>query len=123
MEGMVGCHYHADSQPYSYIDQNKTLPFDHNSAARNATHLIIVAGHGALISHHLGDVGEDEADWFLLDYQIGQGLPQVIKAHISAALEEAQSDPEGLVVFSGGPTRTLVGPKAEGPSYFQAAEA
>jgi len=98
------------------------MPFDQNSAARNANHLIVVAGHSTIVSGHLQDAGEDESDWFLLDYQKGQGLPQAIKAHIRAGINEARRDPKSLLVFSGGETRTLtVG--SEGPSYFHAADA
>lgn len=52
---------------YGTITQNE------NHQARNAKHLIVVAGHSVTISGHLEDAGEDEADWFLLDYQKNQG--------------------------------------------------
>ena len=83
---------------------------------------VVVAGHSAIVSGDLQDAGEDESDWFLLDYQKGQGLPQAIKAHIRAGITEAERDPESLLVFSGGETRTMtVG--SEGPSYVYAADA
>jgi hypothetical protein len=85
--------------------------------------LIIVAGHSVTISGHLEDAGEDESDWFLLDYQKGQGLPEAIKGHIQAGIDEANRDPESLLVFSGGETRAITGPLTEGSSYFQVADA
>lgn len=98
-------------------------PFNKGQAASRTNHLIVVAGHSTIISGHLEDAGEDETDWYLLDYQKGQGLPQAIKAHIQAGIEEAARDPESLLVFSGGETRALTGPASEGPSYFHAADA
>lgn len=98
-------------------------PFNKGQAASKTNHLIVVAGHSTIISGHLEDAGEDETDWYLLDYQKGQGLPQAIKAHIQAGIEEAARDPESLLVFSGGETRALTGPASEGPSYFHAADA
>lgn len=44
-----------------------------NGRASSAVHLIVVAGHSVTISGHLEDAGEDESDWFLLDYQKNQG--------------------------------------------------
>eukprot|EP00980_Cylindrotheca_fusiformis_P030918 scaffold25626_cov137-Cylindrotheca_fusiformis.AAC.9 len=98
-------------------------PFNMDHAASHANHLIVVAGHSTIISGHLEDAGEDESDWYLLDYQKGQGLPQAIKAHIRAGIEECARDPKSLLVFSGGETRALTGPASEGPSYFHAADA
>ena len=92
-------------------------------AASRASHLIIVAGHSVTVSGHLEDAGEDESDWFLLDYQKGQGLPQAIKGHIQAGIDEANRDPNSLLVFSGGETRAVTGPVTEGASYFHVADA
>ncbi len=85
--------------------------------------MIIVAGHSVTVSGHLEDAGEDESDWFLLDYQKGQGLPEAIKGHIQAGIDEANRDPESLLVFSGGETRAITGPLTEGSSYFHVADA
>ncbi len=60
---------------------------------------------------------------FLLDYQKGQGLPQAIKGHIQAGIDEADRDPDSLLIFSGGETRAVTGPFTEGASYFRVADA
>ena len=75
------------------------------------------------MSGHLEDAGEDESDWFLLDYQKGQGLPQAIQGHIEAGIKEASRDPDSLLIFSGGETRAVTGPLTEGSSYFHVADA
>lgn len=98
-------------------------PQNKGQVASRASHLIIVAGHSVTVSGHLEDAGEDESDWFLLDYQKGQGLPQAIKGHIQAGIDEANRDPDSLLVFSGGETRALTGPLTEGSSYFHVADA
>lgn len=123
----------SDKDPLHSIVKPSTLrkgwipqdaqPFNQEQVASKANHLIVVAGHSAIISGHLQDAGEDETDWYLLDYQKGQGLPQAIKAHILAGIQECASDPESMLIFSGGETRALTGPASEGPSYFHAADA
>ena len=98
-------------------------PFNHDSLASRARHLIVVAGHSVTISDNLRDAGVDENAWFLLDYQKGKGLPQAIVAHISAGIAEAERDPESLLIFSGGETRAITGPLTEASSYFRVADA
>lgn len=97
--------------------------FNENNSARNAKHLVIVAGHSVTVSGHLHDADRDEEDWYLLSYQKHQGLPQAIVAHISAGIEAISSDPYGLLIFSGGETRASTGPDTEGASYFRVADA
>eukprot|EP00934_Nitzschia_sp_Nitz4_P001881 Nitzschia sp. Nitz4//scaffold8_size234185//232841//234078//NITZ4_001308-RA/size234185-augustus-gene-0.283-mRNA-1//-1//CDS//3329559959//1881//frame0 len=101
----------------------ESQPFNDKELATRARNLVMVAGHSVTISGHLEDAGQDESDWFLLDYQKGQGLPQAIRAHISAGIETAHRDPESLLIFSGGETRAVTGPLTEGASYFHAADA
>jgi hypothetical protein len=84
---------------------SKSVPFNQDQVASRAQHLILVAGHSVSISGHLEDADVDEKDWYLLDYQHGQGLPQAIHAHIQAGIDEAKKDPLGLLIFSGGETR------------------
>jgi len=98
-------------------------PFNENNAAVQANHLIIVAGHSVLISGHLRNADVDEKDWYLLDYQKGQGLPQAMLGHIRTGIEEAARDPYSLLIFSGGETRAITGPVNEGSSYFRVADA
>jgi hypothetical protein len=83
----------------------------------------VVAGHSVTVSGHLEDAGEDEKDWFLLEYQRHKGLPQAILAHIAAGIREAARDPGALLVLSGGQTRSVTGPESEGGSYYRVADA
>jgi len=98
-------------------------PFNENHEIKHATHLIMVAGHSVIISGHLRDANIDEKDWYLLDYQKGQGLPQAMLSHIRAGINEAAKDPSSLLIFSGGETRAITGPVNEGSSYFRVADA
>ena len=75
------------------------------------------------MSGDLQDADHDEKDWFLLEYQKGKGLPEVIIAHIKRGIEEADKDPNSLLVFSGGETRASTGPTTEAASYFNVADA
>jgi hypothetical protein len=43
--------------------------------------------------------------------------------HISTAVQAAAADDTALLLFSGGETRADAGPKSEGLSYFEVAEA
>lgn len=98
-------------------------PFNHNSLASHAQHLIIVAGHSVTMAGNLIDAGHDESVWYLLDYQKGKGLPQAIIGHIQAGIQAALDDEHSLLIFTGGETRATTGPVTEGSSYFRVADA
>ncbi len=80
-------------------------------------HLIVVAGHAILRDIHLV---EEDAGWFLLDFQKGE--PKKYIGHIERAVLEAASNPEAMLLFSGGPTRIEAGPRTEALSYWLVAE-
>ena len=101
----------------------QALPFNHQMAASHARHLVVVAGHSVLMAGNLEDAETDENVWYLMDYQVGKGLPQAIVAHIRTGIEVASGDPEALLIFSGGETRGQTGPVNEGVSYFRVADA
>lgn len=101
----------------------KSQPFNEDGLAVNADHLIMVAGHSVTVSGHLQDADVDEKDWFLLDYQKGQGLPQAIYAHIFTGIDEARKDTKSLLIFSGGETRSVSGPQTESQAYYHVADA
>lgn len=103
---------HADSQP-----------FNENSVASRATHLIVVAGHSVLVSGDVRGAPHADAVWYLYDYQVNRGLPQAITAHIRSGIRLALEDEDALLVFSGGMTRGVTGPESEGASYFRVADA
>lgn len=113
----------STNSKHSYFDPSQMRAFNEGEVAKEATHLIIVAGHSVTISGQLEDADRDESDWYLLDYQIGKGLPAAIVAHIQAGIAEASRDPHSLLVFSGGETRGVAGPETEGASYFRVADA
>lgn len=109
-------------QEVPYVTQH-SLPFDLH-LAKQCTELIIVAGHSVVISGHLHDAQVDENDWYLLDYQKHQGLPQAIVAHIVAGIQAAaDAGEQSLLMFSGGATRLQTGPDTEAASYFRVSDA
>lgn len=76
---------------------------------------VIVAGHA--IVRDLEQV-ESDAGWYLLDFQRGE--PRKYIGHIERAVRETPED--GLLIFSGGPTRREAGPRTEALSYWLVAE-
>eukprot|EP01065_Artemidia_motanka_P017976 TRINITY_DN21369_c0_g1_i2.p1 TRINITY_DN21369_c0_g1~~TRINITY_DN21369_c0_g1_i2.p1 ORF type:complete len:302 (+),score=60.94 TRINITY_DN21369_c0_g1_i2:34-939(+) len=83
-------------------------------------HLIMVAGHAVLTARDVARV-DDEESWFLQPSQKGQ-LSTYIR-HIQKGVEIAAADPDSILVFSGGQTRSAAGPRSEALSYWLAAEA
>jgi hypothetical protein len=63
-------------------------------------------------------VGKEENEWVLESYQRGRNEQIVWGRHIEAGVKAAQEDEGALLVFSGGETRSGVGPRMEGGSYF-----
>jgi len=92
------------------------------SNLRNLDHLVLVAGHAVVMAEDLGDIDQNEQDWYLEPYQIGQDLPGALVGHIQSGVEIAAADPKALLVFSGGQTRPDAGPRDEGSSYYRVAE-
>eukprot|EP00606_Chrysophyceae_sp_TOSAG23-5_P000500 GSChrysophyteH2.ASY1.ANO1.914.1 assembled CDS len=92
---------------------------DHNL---HSNHLIVVAGHAVVRVSELARAATDDAAWWLLKYQRGQGFPSIISSHVRKGLQLAQDDPKSLLVFSGGQTRKDVGPISEAASYYYLAD-
>ncbi len=77
---------------------------------------IVVAGHAVLVgAKNLTSDGS----WALLDFQRGE--PHFYIEHVRAAVELAASDPQALLLFSGGPTRVDAGLRSEAQSYYDVA--
>jgi hypothetical protein len=85
-----------------------------------AEHLVVVCGHAVLRTGHSGSSVQDEASWYLDPFQKGQ-LPTMLD-HIRKGIELAARDNNSLLIFSGGETRGLAGPRSEASSYWEAAE-
>jgi hypothetical protein len=83
-------------------------------------HLIIVAGNAVYTGSNFASASDDH-QWYLEDYQKGQGL--VFLQHIRRGIEIAQADPQALLLFSGGKTRLEAGPLSEAESYWRLASA
>lgn len=92
------------------------------SALAGASHLVVVAGHAVTMSEGLDGVEREDAVWYLLPYQRGQDLPGTFVEHIENGVKLAASDPDALLVFSGGQTRADAGPRSEGGSYWLVAQ-
>jgi hypothetical protein len=88
----------------------------------HTNHLVIVAGHAVVRLAMLNRAATDDASWWLLKYQRGQGFPTIISSHVRKGLELAAEDPKSLLIFSGGQTRKDVGPTSEAASYYYLAD-
>lgn len=82
--------------------------------ARNA---ILVAGHS--IVRDWTKLEEDDG-WFLLDFQRGEAGCFI--EHSRRGVELAAADPESLLIYTGGQSRTQAGPRSEAQSYYGVAE-
>jgi len=87
------------------------------STLEKIDHLVIVTGHAILLDKF--NYMKDEA-WVLESFQKG-GQVQTFVDHILKGIEIAQNDERSLLVFSGGQTRPLAGPRSEGQSYWNLA--
>lgn len=97
-------------------------PHSPPSPWRNASHLIIVAGHTVYMGQDYASASaENEKNWFLFDYQRGQ-LGWFLD-HIKRGVQAALADPKSLLIFSGGASRLNAGPRTEGLSYWLFADA
>jgi hypothetical protein len=82
-------------------------------------HAIIVAGHAPYIAT---DFREPLADfsWVLSEGQKGE--PRFYLDHIKRGVELVNSEPDALLIFSGGQTRESAGPRSEALGYFLLAQ-
>jgi preprotein translocase subunit SecG len=125
-------HNHNPSFETLYQNKKKTSFSLRGAAARERAatgrglqdydHLIIVPGHAVMKISEIHRAKESEDAWYLLDYQLGQGFPQIIHSHIQEAINIAKSDDHSILIFSGGQTREDVGPMSEAASYYYYAQ-
>lgn len=104
----------------AFADEDDSLLPSPSSLHAGLDHLVLVAGHAVLTSL---DVHEDVAapsNWALLSYQTAQVGTFV--AHIRRGVELTRDDPRALLIFSGGETRAVAGPRSEAQSYWVVAE-
>jgi hypothetical protein len=80
-------------------------------------HAVLVAGHSIL--HNL-NAPEEDASWFLLDFQKGE--PRRYIEHIAEGVRVAAADDNALLLFTGGQSRAAAGPRSEAQSYHHIAE-
>jgi hypothetical protein len=81
--------------------------------------LVLVAGHAVYVGKDFVAPERDE-QWWLQDFQRGE--PPFYIEHIRAGVELAASQPHSLLVFAGGQTRLMAGPRSEGQSYWMLAD-
>jgi hypothetical protein len=79
--------------------------------------LVLVAGHA--IPYRFGQLDSDEG-WYLKSFQSGEGA--LYLDHIERGVAIAAEQPESLLIFAGGQTDALAGPRSEGQGYWLAAE-
>ncbi|ODV90585.1 hypothetical protein CANCADRAFT_16549, partial [Tortispora caseinolytica NRRL Y-17796] len=80
-------------------------------------HLIITACH--TIWKGGSSLGEDESEWDLEVYQTGQHKTFI--EHIQKGLQLLSSDPNSILIFTGGQTHANLGARSEAGSYFDLA--
>lgn len=90
-----------------------------NTIWPSLTHLIIVPGHAINTCQTYNELLSDKDCWYLLDHQNKQQL--LFLEHIKKGLQLAELDSESLLMFSGGQTRSVVGPISEASSYYNSA--
>ncbi|KAI8093754.1 uncharacterized protein BX664DRAFT_113634 [Halteromyces radiatus] len=84
-------------------------------------HAVVVTGHAIYIGPSKNETAlRDETNWVLEPYQ--QGQVKTFLDHIQKGIDLLVSDPQALLIFSGGQTRPSAGPISEGLSYWQAAQ-
>jgi hypothetical protein len=89
-----------------------------SSPLAHLTHLVLVAGHAVLTGTDVHSL-LDKRNWYLQSYQVGQ-LDTFVE-HMRAGVRLARQDPQALLVFSGGETRSQAGPRSEAQGYWIAA--
>ena len=94
----------------------ETFPFP------DARDLVVVCGHAVFVGSDYARA-DDEASWFLEDYQKTEGQGRALMAQMRAGVNAIASNSEALLVFSGGKTRLGAGSLSEAASYWQASRA
>jgi len=85
------------------------------------TDLVIVAGH-AVYSHHSYRECTDPRHWKLMEHQKRENHLSAFLKHIAVGIDLVANNPNALLMFSGGSTRSEVGPFSEGSTYWKVAE-
>ncbi|KAL0097316.1 hypothetical protein J3Q64DRAFT_1693730 [Phycomyces blakesleeanus] len=110
-------HYRSQTIP-NLVFSNDPLPAP---PLPDLNHAIIVAGHAIYSGPpDFNSVTQDDY-WILESFQKNGQVPTFIQ-HIDRGLVAAEKDPESLLIFTGGQTRPLAGPRSEAQSYWEIAE-
>ncbi|EPQ26036.1 uncharacterized protein PFL1_06489 [Pseudozyma flocculosa PF-1] len=104
---------------YTPDSLKEVVPAPRNGTS-NLNHLVLVPGHAVWAGCDVRQRDNDE-NWILEDYQRGGSVKTFFK-HIEKGVQIANSDPQALVVFSGGQTRPS-SLQTEAESYFSLAVA
>src|SRR5271170_5235869 len=79
--------------------------------------MIMVAGHA--VPYRFDRLDSDDG-WYLKHFQAGEG--ELYIEHVRRGVELAAADRESLLLFAGGQTDALAGPRSEGQGYWLVAE-
>ena len=99
-----------------WINRSRDVPFP------DARDLVVVCGHAVFVGSDFTRA-DDEASWFLEEYQKTEGQGRALMAQMRAGVHAIASNPEALLVFSGGKTRLDAGSVGEAASYWLASRA
>ena len=84
--------------------------------------LVIVPGHAVYLSGNFR-AARDEANWVLEPYQLLEGEGKSFMEHMESGVQQIVSNPEAILIFSGGKTRREAGAMSEASSYWQVTRA
>lgn len=84
--------------------------------------LVIVPGHAVYLgSNYL--LAKDDSNWALESYQLLEGEAKTFMEHMELGIKEVAKNPNALLLFSGGKTRSDAGAISEASSYWQVSKA
>ncbi|KAK9370695.1 hypothetical protein V1509DRAFT_616560 [Lipomyces kononenkoae] len=106
---------------YAILQSHLTEGLLPDTPAGDASHLIMVAGHGIWKGQPSNKAGDDASEWNLKDFQVGQQATFI--KHIEMGINLGVDDEMSIVVFSGGQTDRGAGPISEAQGYWNLAMA
>ena len=84
--------------------------------------LVIVPGHAVYLgSNYLS--AKDDTNWALESYQLLEGEAKTFIEHMELGVKEVAKNPNALLLFSGGKTKSDAGAISEASSYWQVSKA
>uniref|UniRef100_A0A2P2J651 DUF218 domain-containing protein n=1 Tax=Rhizophora mucronata TaxID=61149 RepID=A0A2P2J651_RHIMU len=113
--------YESRHRSLTMVDYRKLDMGSNEYPFTKLRNLVMVAGHSVYASSSCEKV-DNENSWFLESYQKHPGQAATFVTHIQEGVEITAKDDSSLLLFSGGETRKIAGPRSEAQSYWTVAE-